>query len=520
VKRIRKITADVVTKKPILRVAAYCRVSTNKDEQLISLQIQKTYYESYIKSNPEWEYAGIYYDEGITGTKKEKRSELLRLISDCEGKKIDFIITKSISRFARNTMDCLELIRKLSKLDVFIYFEKENINTQTMDSELMLTILSSLAESESISISQNNKWAIQKRFRSGNFKMSYPPYGYDYIDGCMVINDEHAAIVKRIFSEVLEGKGTMKIAKGLNEEGILSRKGTKWSASAVNKILANENYTGIVIFQKTYTDENFNRHNNHGEKDQYRVENHHEAIISSEKFQAVSTLLNQRREEKRIEKGSTKYQKRYPLSGKIKCSECGSTFKRRIHYSGSKNEYAAWCCSKHIEDISQCSMKFIREDDIHRAFVTMMNKLKYGHKYILKPLLQSLKDMDYTENLIQIQELESKLEMNAERSSILMNLMTKGYLDQALFISQSNELKNEATLLLEQKRALSRSLNGGMTVFTEVEKLLKWVSKADYIDYFDDELFIRFVEKIIVYSQYEIGFQMTSNITLKERLVR
>ena len=202
---------------PKLRVAAYCRVSTGSDEQLVSLQAQKSHYEAYIKANPEWEYVGLYYDEGISGTKKENRTELLRMLSDCENKKIDLIITKSISRFARNTTDCLEMVRKLLDLGIYIYFEKENINTQSMESELMLSILSGLAESESISISENNKWAIQRRFQNGTFKISYPPYGYDNIDGQMVVNPEQAEIVKYIFAEVLSGKGTQKIADDLNQ---------------------------------------------------------------------------------------------------------------------------------------------------------------------------------------------------------------------------------------------------------------------------------------------------------------
>lgn len=176
-KKVTKIvqnTADF-TERRRLRVAAYCRVSTDSDEQLESLETQMKHYESYIKANPDWEFAGLYYDEGITGTKKEKRPELLRMISDCEKKKIDFIVTKSISRFARNTTDCLELVRKLIGLGIFIYFEKENINTGSMESELMLSILSGLAESESVSIAENSKWSVKRRFQNGTFKISYPP---------------------------------------------------------------------------------------------------------------------------------------------------------------------------------------------------------------------------------------------------------------------------------------------------------------------------------------------------------
>lgn len=519
-KKITKIAENKQSfTKQKLRVAAYCRVSTDSDEQLVSLQAQKTHYETYIKSNPEWEFAGLYYDEGISGTKKEKRSELLRMISDCGNKKIDLIITKSISRFARNTTDCLEMVRKLVDLGVYIYFEKENINTQSMESELMLSILSGLAESESISISENNKWSIQKRFRNGTYKLSYPPYGYDYLDGEMIVNDEQATIVKRIFAEALSGRGTQKIADGLQIDGVATRRKSKWTASTVLGILCNERYTGDVILQKTYTDENFNRHSNHGEKDQFLIENHHEALISHEKFEAVSKLLNQRAKEKGIEKGTSKYQNRYALSGKIKCSECGGTFKRRIQGNGN-NKYVSWCCSKHIYDISGCSMRAIRDDDIQQAFITMINKLIFGHKLILKPLLQSLKNVNYADNLIEIQMLESRMEENAERSQVLVGLMTKSYLEPALFNAQNNEIRKEAALLKEQKEAVSRLVNGEMTVAAEVEKILKYASKAEPIDKFDELLFRNYVEKIIVYSQVEIGFKMKCGITLKERLVR
>lgn len=519
VRKVRKIEANSITVKPKLRVAAYARVSTDSEEQLVSLETQRTHYESYIKKNPEWEFVGIYYDEGITGTKKEKRTELLRLIADCENGLIDFIITKSISRFARNTMDCLELIRKLTDLGVFLYFEKENINTQSMDGELMLTILSSLAENESVSIAQNSKWSIQRRFRNGTYKLSYPPYGYDYVDGALVVNKEQAAVVRRVFFEALSGKGAQKIADGLNADGIPPKKAVVWKATTVLGMLVNEKYTGDVILQKTYTDDHFNRHYNYGEKDQFLIKKHHEAIISYEEFEMTRELLKQRGIEKGIQKGSDKYQKRYPLSGKIICSECGSHFKRRIHYGGG-SQYIAWCCSKHLDEISKCSMRFIREDSLHQAFITMANKLIYGHKSILKPLLQSLRSMNYSDNLMQIQELELKMEENAEKSRVLTSLMTKGYLDPSLFNTQSNELRKETAMLKEKKKTLSRSVNGGMVILSEVEKLLKWAAKADAVDFFEGTLFERIVENIIVYSQEEVGFKLKCGLTLKERLVR
>ncbi|NLH34453.1 MAG: recombinase family protein, partial [Lactococcus chungangensis] len=207
---MKKITRIIDTKvlsvKKKIRVAAYCRVSTASEEQLISLDAQKAHYENYIKANDEWEYSGLYFDEGVTGTKKEVRSGLLSLIADCEKGMIDLVITKSISRFCRNTTDCLEIVRKLLDLNVYINFEKENLNTGSMESELMLSILSSLAENESVSISENEKWSIKKRFQNGTYIISYPPYGYANINGEMVIVPEQAEVVKQIFTNTLAGK--------------------------------------------------------------------------------------------------------------------------------------------------------------------------------------------------------------------------------------------------------------------------------------------------------------------------
>lgn len=501
-----------------LRVAAYCRVSTSSDEQLVSLQAQKSHYETYIKSNPEWDYVGLYYDEGISGTKKEKRSELLRMLSDCENGKIDLIITKSISRLARNTTDCLEMVRRLVELGVYIYFEKENINTQSMESELMLSILSGLAESESISISENNKWSIQKRFQNGTFKISCPPYGYENVDGKMVINRKQAEIVKYIFAEALAGKGTQKIADSLNHKGVPSKKGSRWHATAIRGILRNEKYTGDALWQKTYTDSSFNRHTNYGEKNMYLVENHNEAIITHEVFDAVEAIINQKAKEKGIEKRNNKYQNRYAFSSKIICSECGSAFKRRIHSSGAK-KYIAWTCDKHINQITECSMKFIRDEDIKTAFVTMMNKLIFGHKFILRPLLNELRNQNNTDSFRKIEELETKIESNVEQSQMLTGLMVKGYLEPALFNKEKNSLEAERVRLLAEKEQFTHSANGNLVKIEEVNQLLKFTSKSKMLTAYEDELFEIFVDNIIVYSREEIGFELKCGITLKERLV-
>ncbi|MGI6497574.1 MAG: recombinase family protein [Oscillospiraceae bacterium] len=518
--KVTKISPNIadLTEQSKLRVAAYCRVSTGSDEQQESLNTQIKHYESYIKANPDWEFAGIYYDEGITGTKKEKRPELLRMISDCENRKIELIVTKSISRFARNTTDCLELVRKLLDLDIFIYFEKENINTGSMESELMLSILSGLAESESVSISENSKWSVKRRFQNGTFKISYPPYGYDTVDGDMVVNKSQAKIVRFIFAEILSGKGTHKIANELNSRKIPTKKSGRWTATTIRGMIGNEKYTGDAIFQKTYTDDCFNRHNNNGEKEQYLVRNHHEPIISHEDFEAAQDIVEQRGKEKGLEKQNKKYQNRYPFSGKIICGQCGGTFKRRIHSSGRHR--IAWCCSTHIADIKKCKMKYVPESDFEYAFVTMMNKLIFGHEFILKPLLISLRGMNSDETLVSIQALDKKLEENTEQRNVLVGLLTKKYLEPAVYKKSNNELLQEAERLRRQKESITRFMNNDFQNLSEVSALLQFATKASMLKAFDGDIFKRFVERVLVYSRVEIGFELKSGITLKERLVR
>ena len=335
-KRITKIDAASGDGRKI-KVAAYARVSTNSEEQLLSLQTQRMHYENFIQSNGDWEFAGLFYDEGLSGTKMTNRQGLLSMLDACEKGLIDRVITKSISRLSRNTTDCLSMIRRLTELGVSIYFEKENIDTASMENELMLSVLSGMAESESVSISENTKWSVKRRYQNGTFKIVYPPYGYKYENEDMVIVPQEAEVVKRIFEETLSGNGSYLIAKGLNADGIPSKKNGKWSSSTIDAIIQNEKYVGDVLFQKTYTDDKFKRHKNSGERNMYYMEEHHEPIISREDFERAQEIVSRRREEKGIEKGNYKYQNRYPFSGKLICGECGSILKRRIVYSPSRN---------------------------------------------------------------------------------------------------------------------------------------------------------------------------------------
>ena len=518
-KKVTKIEQNTVniSERPKRRVAAYCRVSTDTEEQLESLETQIKHYESFIRANPEWEFAGIYYDEGISGTKKEKRPELLRMIADCENGNIDFIVTKSISRFARNTTDCLELVRKLQNLGIFICFEKENINTGEMENELMLSILSGLAESESVSIAENNKWSVRRRFQNGTYKISSPPYGYDSVDGKLMVSKDEAEVVRFIFAEILSGKGCGKVAKELNLRGLKGKLGGQWKSSTIRGMAYNEKYVGDALFQKTYTDEHFNHRRNNGEKEQYLIQNHHEPIISREDFEAAQAVIAQRAREKGIEKREGKSQNRYPFSGKIICGNCGGTFKRRIHASGKHR--VAWCCTTHLADIAECPVKYIPDSALEVAFVTMMNKLIFGHQTVLRPLLVSLRGINSDSSLKSIGELDKKLEDNTEQRKVLVGLLTKGYLEPAVYNKGNNELLQEAERIQRQKESLLRFLSSDSRSLSEVSAILQYATKAEMLKGFDGELFTRFVERIHVYSRTGIGFELKCGITLKERLV-
>ncbi len=296
----RRIGSRVVQNEiPKVRVAAYCRVSTDTDEQATSYEAQVEHYTEYINKNPAWECAGIYADDGISGTNTKKREEFNRLIDDCMNGKVDMVITKSISRFARNTLDCLNYIRKLKDKNIAVYFEKEGINTLDAKGEVMLTIMASLAQQESESLSHNVRLGLQYRHQQGKVQVNHTRFlGYDKDEDCnLIINKEEAEVVKRIFREYLEGQSYNIIGKGLTADGIKTGAGGElWRPSTLRKILKNEKYMGDALLQKTVTTDFLSkkRVENKGLVPQYYVENNHEAIIPKELFMRVQEEMARR----------------------------------------------------------------------------------------------------------------------------------------------------------------------------------------------------------------------------------
>ena len=339
--------------KPKLRVAAYCRVSTDSDEQATSYEAQIEHYTDYISTNPEWSLAGVYADDGISGTDTKKRDEFNRMIDDCNAGNIDMIITKSISRFARNTLDCLKYIRKLKDINIPVYFEKESINTMDAKGEVLLTIMASLAQQESQSLSQNVKLGLQYRYQQGKVQVNHNRFlGYTKDeDGNLVIDPEQAEVVRRIYREYLSGYSMDGIAKGLESDGILTGAGKKkWYPTTVKKILMNEKYYGDALLQKTYTTDFLSkkRVRNTGIVPQYYVENDHEAIIPKELYLLVQEEMFRRKSVKGADGSKTCYSGKHYFSQIVVCGECGE-FYRRVHWSNHGKKVVMWRCKKRME---------------------------------------------------------------------------------------------------------------------------------------------------------------------------
>ncbi len=376
-----------------LRVAAYCRVSTEQEEQLNSFDNQVSYYTAYINSKADYEMAGIYADEGISGTSTRKRTDFKRMIADCEKGKIDLIIVKSISRFARNTQDCLSYARKLKNMGIGVFFEKENINTMDGAGELLFTILSSLAQEESRSISENCKWGIRKKFSDGKYHLNTNRFlGYDKDEsGSLIINEEQAVTVRRIYKEFMDGINPDVISKTLNEENVPGCMGEpRWSCSTIWGILSNEKYMGDAILQKTYTTDFLTKktEKNTGQVTQYYVENDHEAIIDKDYWTAVQMEIQRRREfmDNYNLRSMGRFTDEQPFSSKVICGTCNHIFWRRtLPKNGS--HIKVWMCGQRYrkKGVAGCSSESIKEEAIHDAFVKAWNGIiENRDKYLEK----------------------------------------------------------------------------------------------------------------------------------------
>lgn len=510
-RQISQITTNKVSIHQKTRVAAYCRVSTNSADQLHSYDRQVSYYTDYIKSKSEWQLVEIFADEGITGTRAEKRTEFLRMIKLCKMGEIDLIITKAVARFARNVKETLEIVRELKKYGVAVRFEKEGIDTLTIGDEMLLSTFSAIAQEESISISQNVRMGNRNRMAVGEFLVSNAAYGFRYVDQKLVIYEPEAKIVKDIFTMYLSGKSTHRIAEILNSRGVPTKTGGRWERCGIKYILRNEKYIGDCLYQKTYHTSSFpfRQKVNYGEEDQYYVTDSHTGFIDRDVFDKVGEIMAQRgtltREDLPTEK--------YIFSKIMHCSECGAIFMRR-----KRKDRINWVCANHQKDKDWCPTHYLEEDDIKTAFITMINKLCFANDDVLKLAVKTLEKAMAMQRRNNQESYDCSKEIGELNEKLLMisKLKDKGYLDTVTFQRQSREIMQRITALKEKRLAtFSTVLSDSHAEVLKLQIELKTV-KEPLIE-FPDELFKSTVRKVEIDHNDMATFVLLGGLKFTER---
>ena len=499
--------------KETLRVAAYCRVSSDSADQKHSYAAQIRAYTDLIDSHPGWELVDIYADEARTGTRADIRENFQRLLSDCRKGKIDKVLVKSISRFARNTRDCLAALRELFALGVSVEFEEDHIDTGTLTTELMVSVSGALAQQESVSISQNQRMSYQRRMQRGEFITCCAPYGYRLIDGkCLDIEEREAATIRWIFERYLEGRSTDWIAAELSCRSVETPRGERnWGRSTIQRILTNEKYIGDSLCQKAYTTDTlpFRRRLNHGEVDQYYVEQTHPAIISRETYQRAQEL--HWRKARRAQPANIIY----PLSKKMICGQCGALFSRRV-----TRHTTAWVCRTHHRKADACPAGRIPETEIYAAFVRMYNKLCANEMILLQPVLEQLETLGnaaHRDNPAML-AVNREIADTAEQSYKLQRLQGAGLLDMETCAAKHNALEAKLAQLRDQRRRLLQN--------EELDELISPIYQTvdiihngpERLEAFDEALFAELVDHIIVESQTSIRFRLCGGVELREQI--
>jgi site-specific DNA recombinase len=495
---------------PKMRVAAYCRVSTDKEEQLTSYEAQVAHYTDFIQKNKDWAFAGIYADEGITATNTKKRDEFKRLIEDCMAEKIDMVITKSVSRFARNTVDSISTIRKLKEKNIAVFFEKENINTMDGKGEVLITIMSSLAQEESRNLSTNVKWGFAHRFQNGEVMVNHKRFlGYTKDEeGNLLIDPEGAKVVKRIYREYLEGESLLQIGRNLEADGILTGAGKKkWRPETIKKILQNEKYIGDALLQKTYTIDFLTkkRVKNTGIVPQYYVENDHEPIISRELYGQVqeemarrANLYNSKGGKKRV------YSSRYALSSIVYCGECGEIY-RRVHWNNRGKKSIVWRCVSRLEEKgSDCTSETILEETLQNGVLQAINQLIEDDGGVNRAIMQNIETAFATEFDKDTSEIDREIDLIQRE---LLHYTS----------AKSNEIAEKLHRLRAEKQELldyNISRENRRRRIAEINEFLK--GQIVRLEEYDDKLVRKLVEKVTVFEGHiKVEFKSGVEIEVK-----
>lgn len=512
-----------------LKVAAYCRVSTDDKEQKTSYEAQIQYYTDKINKNPEWQMAGIFADEGITGTQAKKRPEFLKMIRLCRQGKIDVILTKSLSRFARNTVDSLNYIRELRLLGIAVISEKENINTLTAESEMLITIMSCFAQAESESISKNVSWGVHQSFKNGNVPMQYKKLlGYKKgADGNAEIVSDEAEIVKEIYRCYLDGASLNQIADMLNNRGLTTKgSNSPYRKEVIQRILTNEKYTGDALLQKTYITDCITKKSrkNNGELPMYLVKNHHEPIISRTDFNRVQEEMARRSAKRSIAEKLTKteqgkYSAKYALSELLICGECGSHY-RRVTWTAKGFKEIKWRCINRIQyGKKNChSSPTIDEQALHKAIISAINEFCEVKDEVAKALRESITEVLDPNLNGSIQAAQQRIDELAHNIDELIKLATVPE-TAATAMADIEKFSEEMKTLrefIETEKAKQIAVQRGSA---ELDAILKRLEKEDFkMTEYDDVAVRQLIEKVTVESKDTITITFKGGFEVRKEL--
>lgn len=515
-----------------LRVAAYCRVSTDDEEQLTSYEAQQTYYTDKIMTNPDWTMAGIFADEGITGTSATKRPEFIRMIRKCRQKKIDLILVKSISRFARNTVDCLHYIRALRELGIAVIFEKENINTLDADSEMLITIMGAFAQAESESMSANIRWGIRQAMKEGRANIQYYRlYAYERgEDNKPKIIPDQAEVVRRIYNNFLAGYSLRMLKDELEHEKIPSVTGSEnWSISVIRGILTNEKYCGDVLMQKSFISDCISRKHikNTGQLPMYLLQNHHEGIVSRNTFNAVQAELARRSAEKapsnkQAPTGRARYSSKYALTGAVVCGDCGTLYQRCV-WSKQGKKRAVWRCASRIDYGSKYCKESptIYEKPLQRAILSVINSVMSQKSAMISQITDAMRMelLPLPGGTMCVADIEQRM---AEMEHRFQELFQKsrceegGYMKYAEEFGRINdemsELKKQRSLLLEQEQndsAVSQKISNAVSILR--------AGPSDITEW-DESMIRQLVDEVRVLSEDRIRVRLRGGIEIEQQL--
>ena len=497
-----------------LRVAAYTRVSSNSKDQEHSFAAQNAYFSKLITDNPDWELADIYADQGITGTSIDKRDDFLRMMEDCRKGRIDRILVKSSSRFARNTKESLAAVRELKSLNISVYFEEQNIDTAQVSGEVLIAMFAALAQRESEAISERVRWSYRVRMSKGRFSTCKAPYGYRLVKDHLEIQEDEASIIRHIFDRYLAGVSMENIAKEITALGCPTRDGTQyWQLTSIQYILQNEKYVGDSLLGKTYTTLTLphRKIENKGEGVQYFIEGSHPPIVSRTVFDKAQQLLSRKSAVIPPRAAAP-----HPLSRKIVCGHCGAFCKRK-----KTRGTAYWICQTHNKNAGSCPTMQIPETEITEAFLRIYFTLKHHGDQVLTRLIQDLQTAKsgkllWSEDIV---ELNKQIADIACQERLLAQLKQQAVVDPDIFIFQSNQLAEQRREAKLKKFRILRS-EDDQTVQRTQELLDILEDGPDLLMTFDEALFSELVETITIQDNSTIRFRLINGLELPEHIER